>query len=60
MLHYKEHHAYKTTIVEIHMLYLLHTRSDKVQNKDILAKLGIAHIEEKMQENTYIVWSYVT
>lgn len=26
-------------------------RRDRVRNEDLLAKAGIAHIEEKMQEN---------
>jgi len=49
----KRHHAQKMSVVEIRMLRWMcgNTRRDKMRNEDILTKIGVASIEEKMREN---------
>ena len=49
----KSYNAQKMSVAEIHMLRWMcgNTRRDKVRNEDILIKIGVAPIEEKMREN---------
>jgi len=41
------------SVIEMHMLRWMcgNTRREKVRNEDILTKIGVAPIEEKMREN---------
>ena len=45
----KRYHAKKMSVAEMCMLYWMcgNIRRDKVRNKDILTKIGVAPIEEK-------------
>ena len=53
MLGYKRYHAQKMSVAEICMLCWMcgNTRRDKVRKEDILTKIGVASLEEKMREN---------
>ena len=53
MLGYKEISAYKMSLAEMRILHWMcdNTRRDKVRNKDIRTKIGVAPIEEKMKKN---------
>jgi len=49
----KRYHAQKMSVAEMRMLRWIcgKTRRDKMRNEDILIKIGVASIEEKMREN---------
>jgi len=53
MLDYKEISCPKMSVVEMSMLRWIcdKTTRDKVRNEDILIKISVALIEEKMREN---------
>jgi len=53
MLGYKRHHAQKMSVAKMRVLRWMcgNTRRDKVRNKDIRTKIGVAPIKEKMREN---------
>jgi len=47
------YHAQKMSTVEMRMLRWMcsNTKRDKMRNEDILTKIGVTPIEEKMREN---------
>jgi len=51
----KRYYAQKMSVVEMCMLRWMcgKTRRDKVRNEDILTKVGVAPIEEKMEKIVY-------
>jgi len=53
MLGYKEIYAQKMNIIETRMLRWMcgNTRRDEVKNEDVLTKIGVTRVEEKMREN---------
>ena len=53
MLSYKEISCPEDSVVEMCMLYWMcgNTKRDKVRNEDILIKIGVTPIKEKMRKN---------
>ena len=66
----KRYHAQKMSVVDMRMLRWMYgnTRRDKVRNKDIRTKIGVASIEEKIclyrredeRKPPMMVWSCAT
>ena len=56
----KRYHAQKMSVAEMHMLlWMCGNRRDKVRNRDICTKIGLASIKEKMRENRLQWFGYV-
>ena len=57
----KRHHAQKMSVAEMSILRWMwgNTWRDKMRNKDIRTKIGVASIEEKMRENNLRRFSHV-